>query len=135
MIKAWLPTGAGRPWALRAMELGQRVGPLIAAWQVPVMAARWGWASVPRIYGGSSLLFALLWQLCAREGPASVAKAKAEAVEWAVFRLAPVQACILSHFASNNTIATMSAWSPTYFVNVLGCTPTQVAVGGKVITC
>jgi sugar phosphate permease len=99
MIKAWLPTGVGRPWALRAMELGQRVGPLIAAWSVPVMVARWGWASVPRVYGSFGVLFALVWQLAAREGPlttagdaaaAAVSKAKAQ-VEWAVFGLAPVQ--------------------------------------------
>lgn len=131
MIKAWLPTGPGRPWALRAMELGQRVGPLIAAWSVPVMAARWGWTSVPKVYGGLSMLFALMWQVGASEGPLlsdktiHSARPQADAVEWSVFRLAPVQACIWSHFASNNTIAVMSAWSPTYFVNNLHCTPTQ----------
>ena len=95
------------------------------------MTARWGWTSVPKVYGGLSLLFSLLWQIGASEGPVatvspSVAvKKKADAVEWAVFRLAPVQACIWSHFASNNTIAVMSAWAPTYFVNDLHCTPTQ----------
>lgn len=131
MIKAWLPAGPWRPWALRAMELGQRIGPLVAAWSVPVMTSRWGWASVPRLYGGLSLLFTLVWQMGASDGPsaasgaAAMSKPKADPVEWAVFRLAPVQACIWSHFASNNTIAVMSAWSPTYFVNHLRCTPTQ----------
>ncbi len=131
MIKAWLPTGPGRPWALRAMELGQRIGPLIAAWSVPAMAARWGWASVPKLYGGLSLIFSLMFQVGAMESPStagsatSMAKIEADPVDWAVFRLAPVQACIWSHFASNNTIAVMSAWSPTYFVNNLRCSPTQ----------
>ena len=95
------------------------------------MAVRWGWESVPKLYGGLSLLFSLIFQLGSRESPAvagseaSITKLKANHVEWAVFRLVPVQACIWSHFASNNTIAVMSAWAPTYFVNNLHCTPTQ----------
>jgi len=95
------------------------------------MAARWGWASVPKLYGGLSLIFSLMFQVGAMESPStagsptSMAKIEADPVDWAVFRLAPVQACIWSHFASNNTIAVMSAWSPTYFVNNLRCSPTQ----------
>ena len=124
LIKAWMPSGAARPWALRAMELGSRVAPLIAATSVPTMAARWGWAAVPQVYGALSLLFAILWHLTARDRPpleagsiaagagagagAGTTKAvKTTGVEWAVFRLAPVQVCIWSHFASNATLATM----------------------------
>lgn len=145
LIKAWLPEGRARPWALRGMELGSRIAPLVAATTVPVIAAAWGWVAVPRIYGGVALLFACLWQAAARERPAPpqlgtpAARgvcgddgggpkhkvAGADGVEWSVFSVAPVQACIASHFASNATIAVMSAWAPTYFVAVLGCTPMQ----------
>ena len=123
-----------------------------AATPVMAGASRHGWQLAPIVYGGAIAVFTVLWQLIAQNKPtcaksssdapdtppgtlgatAVLAAAKTEektqekegpAVELGIFGVASAKAVIFAQIASNNAGYTLDLWAPTYFQEVLGCSP------------
>ena len=105
MMRDWLPQGPERAWAMRLMEMGIRVAPMISVATVPRMAAAYGWRSVPLAFGGVAAAFTVLWQLLAADGEESLTrrrelkqqkeagggKSTEAVVDWSIFSLPSVQ--------------------------------------------
>ena len=72
LLREWAPLSLGteRVWALRAGGFGMQAGIVGTTFLTPLLATRFGWRRVPRIYGLATVLGGLLWQLIAVNKPA-----------------------------------------------------------------
>eukprot|EP01051_Picozoa_sp_SAG22_P000663 SAG22_NODE_19_length_32182_cov_39.206963_20_plen_296_part_00 len=121
MQQTWLPQGVERVWATRFMSLGGRVAQLAAVALTPRIATSYGWRWVPKIYGGVTGTFMVIWQFFAANAPKEYSRRMLEkraagdpssgkTVEWRIFRQRSVQAIIASHIAWNNSNYTADQW-------------------------
>jgi len=71
LLREWAPLSLGteRVWALRAGGFGMQAGIVGSTFLTPLLATKFGWRRVPRIYGAATLLGGLLWQLIAVNKP------------------------------------------------------------------
>lgn len=133
MKRSWVPSGPEKAMALLLIGLGSKASRMVSSTVTPVLCDRAGWRRASYAYAASVGVFAVLWQLVARNEPSSdtqqpakqetttdVEKTKEKAFEPQVFRVPAIQAVMWSHFAANNTEYTLMQWAPTYFNQVLG---------------
>ena len=138
----WLPKGVAKAWALRIISLGTRIGRLVAA-LTPWLCSKFGWQSVPYLYGGAAAAFGIIFQLFAsnkplpseigEKEPAQAPKAveepkKDKAVDYGILSVPAAQAIIVAHIGDNNSEYTLSQWAPTVMLTVLNVTPAQLGV-------
>ena len=107
----WLPKGPERAMALQIMRVGGSTTGILAKWLVPrLMLMRWGWETVPYIFGAVSGLFAIVWHAFAADKPhATLLEASGETIDagaekkaeqekesfnWSVFKVRGVLACM-----------------------------------------
>ena len=137
--KAWLPKGVGRALVLRIMNLSHNASGIATVAFTPFVASRWGWRAVPLILGAATGAFAVIWQLLGADAPPDAAtptpatpppkatdadKPAAPTIEWRIFRLPQVLAPMQAFFGAGFTTFCFNLWGPTYYQEVLGCTPT-----------
>ena len=72
LLREWAPLtlGTERVWALRAGGFGMQAGIVGTSFLTPLLATRYGWRRVPRIYGLATIVGGVLWQLVAVNKPA-----------------------------------------------------------------
>ena len=58
-----------RPWARFIMHMGNHTSKVVGPTLTPVLAGRFGWQFVAKLYGCSFAGFAVLWQLCTSSHP------------------------------------------------------------------
>lgn len=68
MERVWMPPGPERALSLRIPHLGMRFS-FISALTIPLLATRYGWRSVPYIFGGASALLGVVWTTWATDTP------------------------------------------------------------------
>ena len=157
MRRNWLPKPGSpeRPIHLKFISLGGQFSGLLASVVTPIIATRLGWRAVNRIMGGGGLCLAALWFAKAASAPlhfkprpgsaqpppptAASDRAPAPApapkpptskggkVSLAFLRDPAVLATLWCKMASGNMNYTMTSYTPTIFMEVLGCDPVQVA--------
>eukprot|EP01043_Picozoa_sp_COSAG02_P068419 COSAG02_NODE_11357_length_1741_cov_1.495737_1_plen_441_part_00 len=72
LLREWAPLSLGteRVWALRAGGFGMQAGIVGTTFLTPLLATRYGWRRVPRLYGMATVVGGVLWQLIAVNQPA-----------------------------------------------------------------
>lgn len=150
-IKAsWLAgLGAERPFVLRVMGLGSKIASTLTGLAVPALAStRWGWRSVPYVYGFFTACFATAWHCLASNAPkdlpapAAAADADADApaaktapppekkksVEWGIMTCLPVQATMWAHIVDNTMTYTMNQMGPVWYTSVCNVPATSMGL-------
>jgi MFS family permease len=71
LLREWAPLSLGteRVWALRAGGFGMQAGIVGTTFLTPLLATRYGWRQVPRLYGMATVVGGVLWQLIAVNKP------------------------------------------------------------------
>ena len=146
-----------RPIHHKLVSLGELFGQgVLASTLTPAIAARWGWRAVNVLMGGGGLACAALWLAFAHEAPTrfrrkdtgaeivlaggrggaeggnaielmKVKPKKQRATNWKLFRHPAVLAVLWCKMAEGNFFYTTGQWTPTYFIEVLGCSPMETA--------
>ena len=72
LLRDWAPLSLGteRVWALRAGAYGMQAGIVATTFLTPLLAAKFGWRLVPRLYGTALVIGGAIWQLVAVNTPA-----------------------------------------------------------------
>ena len=128
-IKAeWLKgLGPERPFVLRVMGLGSKIAATLTGWAVPALSSRWGWRSVPYVYGVATAVFAALWHFLASNAPPSAEPASGAAAqkpkkkaEWGIMKVRAVQSTVWAHIVDNHMTYTMNQMGPIIYTSVCG---------------
>jgi len=155
MLGQWFPK-TEKARAASAADTGGSIGGLLALGAGPVLAASFGWRAALLVFGGASLAFCGLWLAACSDRPAScgwisaqeiaylrdsgvvapaASKAKAEparAFPYRLFGRAPVLAVCYAHVIFNFARYILYGWMPTFYIEVLGVSPTTA---GACMTC
>ena len=72
LLRDWAPLSLGteRVWALRAGAYGMQAGIVATTFLTPLLAAKFGWRLVPRLYGTALVIGGAIWQMVAVNTPA-----------------------------------------------------------------
>ena len=154
MERAWMPPGPERALSLRIPHLGIRFS-FLSALSIPLLATRFGWRVVPYVLSAGSILLGVVWQLWAAETPSEWRKTPAMSVaERKLFGLDPNPAApapkkkraaglslatyfvkvprawlpVLGHTTGVAIDYALMQWSPTRYLEELGCSPAQMGV-------
>eukprot|EP01052_Picozoa_sp_SAG31_P038501 SAG31_NODE_5158_length_2710_cov_1.918422_2_plen_447_part_00 len=155
MRRNWLPRPGSpeRPIHMKLISLGGQFSGLLASSVTPLIAVRLGWRAVNYVMGAGGLVMATLWFLFAKSAPTnfrrrsergdkvsraqavpsstsavqSTPKEKKRTSPLSIFRHPAVLSVLWCKMSSGNMNYTTTTWTPTYFMDVLGCTPLQTA--------
>ena len=146
----WLPppSSTDRPWAMLAVRMGSHLSKIIGPALTPWLIGKAGWRAAARIYGGAFALYAVLWQIAARERPRidagrSSAFTRTSSREMSnttsrseqapfTLRLLTVRAEISIMFSQVChdllEFQTLASYAPVYFAEVLGVPLSRVGM-------
>lgn len=130
-----------RPWARFIMHLGNHTSKVVGPTMTPVLAGRFGWQFVTRLYGCSFAGFAVLWQLCTSSRPPTpqgdseriitpepepepepgVTHKKASVSMLSLLKTPPQLSCLAIQVTHDLIeFQTLGSWAPLYLHQVLG---------------
>jgi len=129
-----------RPWARFIMHMGNHMSKVVGPTLTPVLAGRFGWQFVAKLYGCSFAGFAVLWQLCTSSHPPAAlggsessptapdpepepaaAEKKAAVSMLSLLRTPPQLSCMAIQVTHDLIeFQTLGSWAPLYLHQVLG---------------
>jgi ACS family sodium-dependent inorganic phosphate cotransporter len=150
ILSKWIPK-TEKSRAAGMADIGNSVGGIVALLLGPLIASQYNWQFSLHLFGAVSLTFSLWWASFAHSTPQSApldpeerellakeglvrdtpkeedflkkAGANKQIFPWQFFTFASVWATCYSHFAFNFGRYFVYAWTPVFYVEMLGVTP------------